>query len=106
VAVGDQDHGRVAMPVASMLSGAIDQPLDLALGEVAPLDCQVYDVWSALLGCRFHADKLCLRVSYCISYTPLLNSQSQWRIYRLGRPKIDRVTERKVRRLLAKGVGI
>jgi hypothetical protein len=35
-----------------------------------------------------------------------LNSQSQWRIYRLGRPKIDRVTERKVRRLLAKGVGI
>jgi DNA invertase Pin-like site-specific DNA recombinase len=25
---------------------------------------------------------------------------------KLGRPKIDRVTERKVRRLLAKGVGI
>ena len=30
----------------------------------------------------------------------------QWRSYWLGRPKIDRVTERKVRRLLAKGVGI
>jgi DNA invertase Pin-like site-specific DNA recombinase len=47
-----------------------------------------------------------VRAYYCIYYTPLLNSQSQWRSYRLGRPKIDRVTERKVRRLLAKGVGI
>ena len=27
-------------------------------------------------------------------------------VSRIGRPKIDRVTERKVRRLLAKGVGI
>jgi DNA invertase Pin-like site-specific DNA recombinase len=41
-----------------------------------------------------------------MGYTLLLNSQSQWRSHRLGRPKIDRVTERKVRRLLAKGVGI
>jgi DNA invertase Pin-like site-specific DNA recombinase len=31
---------------------------------------------------------------------------SRGEVYRLGRPKIDRVTERKVRRLLAKGVGI
>jgi len=68
MAVGDQHHGRVAMPVAAMLSGAVHQPLDLALGEVAPLDCQVYDAWGAFLGCRFHADKLCLRASYCISY--------------------------------------
>ena len=35
-----------------------------------------------------------------------IEQSSQWRSYRLGRPKIDRVTERKVRRLLAKGVGI
>ena len=52
-----------------MLSGAVHQPLDLALGEVSPLDCQVYDAWGAFLGCRFHADKLCLRASYCIGYT-------------------------------------
>src|SRR5262249_19806885 len=45
VAIGDQDHGRVAMPIAAMLAGAVHQPLDLALGEVAPLDCQVYDAW-------------------------------------------------------------
>src|SRR5262245_46953000 len=76
MAVGHQDHGRIAMPVAAMLSGAVHQPLDLALGEVAPLDCQVYDAWGAFLGCRFHADKLCLRVSYCICYTYFLNSQS------------------------------
>jgi len=39
-------------------------------------------------------------------YTFIEQSKSQRRSYRLGRPKIDRVTERKVRRLLAKGVGI
>src|SRR5262245_53486850 len=64
------------MPVAAMLSGAVHQALDLALGEIASLDCQVYGVWRAFLGCRFHADKLCLRASYCIGYTRLLNSQS------------------------------
>jgi len=58
-----------------MLSGAVHQPLNLALGEVAPLDCQVYDAWCAFLGYRFHADKPRLRVSYCIGYTPLLNSK-------------------------------
>src|SRR5262249_18866913 len=68
VAVGDQDHGRVAMPIAAMLSGAVHEPLDLALGEIAPLDCQVYDAWGAFLGCRFYADKRCLRVSYGIAY--------------------------------------
>ena len=50
-----------------MLSGAVHQPLDLALGEVASLDCQVYDAWGAFLGCRFHADKLCLRVAELLS---------------------------------------
>jgi hypothetical protein len=106
MAIGDQDHGRVAMPVAAMLAGAVHQPLDIALGEIASLDCQVFDVWCAFYGCRFHADKPCLRGTDCLAYTPLLNSQTQWRSYRLGRPKIDRVTERKVRRQLAKGVGI
>ena len=57
MAVGHQDHGRVAMPIAAMLSGAVHQPLNLALGEVAPLDCQVYDAWCAFLGCRFHRGK-------------------------------------------------
>ena len=57
MAIGDQDHGRVTMPVAAMLAGAVHQPLDLALGEVAPLDCQVYDPWGAFLGCRFHRGK-------------------------------------------------
>src|SRR5262245_34033221 len=57
MAVGDQDHGRIAMPVAAVLARAVHQPLDLALGEVAPLDCQVYDAWCAFLGCRFHRGK-------------------------------------------------
>jgi hypothetical protein len=68
VAIGDQDHGCVAMPVAAMLSSAVHQPLDLALGEVAALDCQVYDAWCAFLGCRFHAAKPCLRATYCLAF--------------------------------------
>src|SRR6516162_5086849 len=75
VAIGGQDHGRVAMPIAAVLTRAVHQALDLALGEIAPLDCQVYDAWCAFLGCRFHADKLCLRVSYCICYTHFLHSR-------------------------------
>jgi hypothetical protein len=53
MAIGDQDHGRVAMPVAAMLAGAVHQPLDLALGEVASFNCQVYDVWRAFLDADF-----------------------------------------------------
>src|SRR5262249_18903702 len=75
VAVGDQDHRRVAMPIAAVLARAVHQPVDLALGEIASLDCQVYDAWCAFLGCRFHAGKLCLRGSYCIDYTPFLHSR-------------------------------
>ena len=61
VAISDQDHGRVAMPIAAVLARAVHQALDLVFGEIASLDCQVYDAWGAFLGCRFHADKLCLR---------------------------------------------
>src|SRR5262249_36576461 len=75
VAIGDQDHGRVAMSMAAVLARAVHQPLDLALGEIASLDCQVYDAWCGFFGCRFHADKLCLCVSYCTRYTHLLHSQ-------------------------------
>jgi hypothetical protein len=59
MAIGDQDHGRVAMSVAAMLAGAIHQPLDLALGEIESFNCQVYGVWCAFIECRFHADKPC-----------------------------------------------
>jgi len=51
VAIGDQDHGRVAMPIAAVLARAVHQALDLALGEIASLDCQVYDAWCAFFGC-------------------------------------------------------
>src|SRR5215510_13220207 len=35
MAVGHQDHGRIAMAVAAMLVSAVHQALDLALGEIA-----------------------------------------------------------------------
>src|SRR5215510_11616587 len=85
MAIGDQDHGRIAMAVAAMLADAVHQPLDLALGEVATLDCQVYDAWGAFLGCRFHADKLCLPVSYCIYYALSLHSTMRGEIRLPGR---------------------
>src|SRR5262249_54561528 len=62
------------MSVTAMLARAVHQPLDLAFGEIAPLNCQVYDAWRAFLGCRFHADKLSLPASYCICYTLFLHS--------------------------------
>src|SRR5262245_36179704 len=65
--IGDQDHGRVAMPVAAMLASAVHQPVNLALGEVTPFNCQIYDGWCAFLGSRFHADKPCLRRSDCLA---------------------------------------
>src|SRR6516225_3285096 len=75
MAVGHQDHGRIAMPIPAMLAAAVHQALDLALGEIASLDCQVYEAWCAFLGCRFHAGKPCLRVSYCIADTHFLHSR-------------------------------
>jgi hypothetical protein len=36
VAVGQQDHGGVPMPVATMLASGFDELLDLAAGEIAP----------------------------------------------------------------------
>ena len=58
VAIGDQDHGRVAMPIAAVLAGAVHQPLDLALGEVAPFNCQVYDAGVRFLDLDFIEIKL------------------------------------------------
>ena len=58
VALGDQDHGRVAIPITAVLTRAVHQALDLALGEIASLDCQVYD-----------------GVSYCMCYTHFLYSR-------------------------------
>src|SRR6476469_10024384 len=75
VAKGDQDHRRVAMPIAAILASSVYQPLDLALGEITPFDCQVYNAWGAFLGCRFHADKLSLRVSDCKPYSHFLHGQ-------------------------------
>src|SRR5262249_18881919 len=75
MAVGHQDHGRVAMPIAAILARAVHQALDLALGEIASLDCQVYDAWCAFFGYRFHADKLCLRNCDCLSYTLFLQNR-------------------------------
>src|SRR5262249_34129331 len=71
------------MAVATILASAVHQPLDLALGEIASLGCQVYDGWCAFLGSRFHADKPCLRGNDCLAYTSFFDSHKG----RIGRIK-------------------
>src|SRR6516162_8767802 len=62
VPVGDQDHGRVPVAVASMLAGAVHQPLDFLPGEIpagsALPNCQVYSGWRRGLGCWKHRGNL------------------------------------------------
>jgi hypothetical protein len=52
VAVGDQDHGRVAMPVAAMLAGVVHQPLDFALGEIASMAAVIAAMEAPLMKVR------------------------------------------------------
>jgi len=75
VAVSDKDHGRVAMPIAAVLARAVHQALDLALGEIAPLDCQVYDAWGRFLDVDFMRENLA-----CASPTHFLHSQVERRL--------------------------
>ena len=49
MAIGDQDHDCIAMAMAIALGG-FDQPLNLALGEVAALDCEIFSGWCAAIG--------------------------------------------------------
>src|SRR5262245_66151829 len=58
------------MPVATILAGAVHQPVDLALGEIASLDCQVYDGWSAFPGPRFHRNKAPIVDAYWLAQRP------------------------------------
>src|SRR5262245_2364075 len=44
--VGDQDHGRVSIPVTAVLAGVVHELFDLASGQVFP-NCTVYSVWWA-----------------------------------------------------------
>src|SRR5262249_13963430 len=75
------------MPVAAMLAGTVHQLLDLALGEVASLNCQIYDGWRMFLGCRFHADKPYLRATYCLAYALFVHSLNGRRIGKLHRDR-------------------
>jgi len=42
VAISHQDHRCVAMTVATEPASTVHQPFDLALGEIASFDCQVF----------------------------------------------------------------
>ena len=75
VAIGDKDHGRVAVAPAVVL-GRPDQALDLGLGEVlarpigsvrppAVCDCSLFDGWSHEFEVLFGHGFLSLFTVYC-----------------------------------------
>ena len=80
--VGDQDHGRVAVAIPSVLAGAVHQPLDFLLGEVpagsAPLNCQVYSGWRRGLGCWKHRGNFIVLVANYAIIALLLHSCSMF----------------------------
>jgi hypothetical protein len=57
MAIGDQDHRCIAMAMSADLAGSVHELLDLALGEVAALDCEVFSVWCAAIGCLICHEK-------------------------------------------------
>src|SRR5262249_12357476 len=55
--IGDHDHGGIAMTTAIHLAVRVHHPLDLALGEIAALDCEAFSVWCAGIGYLFSHEK-------------------------------------------------
>src|SRR5262245_52341353 len=57
MAIGDQDHGGVAVTMPTHFAGSIHELLNLALGQVATLDCEAFDGWCAVIGYLICHDK-------------------------------------------------
>src|SRR5262249_413888 len=57
MAIGDQDHRCIAMTTSIHLAGRVHQSLDLALGEVAAFNCEVFSGWRAGIGYLFSHGK-------------------------------------------------
>src|SRR5262249_26973552 len=81
MAIGDQDRGRVAM-TPPIVSGSLDQLLDLALGQVFPrsgrADCYIYSRRSSPRGLRnFHGFCPSARLTVTIIARTETVSQSQ-----------------------------
>jgi hypothetical protein len=57
MAIGDQDHGCVAVSVAAELAGRVHELLNLALGEIAASNCEVFSVWCVGIGSLFCHEK-------------------------------------------------
>jgi hypothetical protein len=51
MAISGENHRAVAMTMPTVLAGSVHQALDLALGEVAAFNCEVFSVWCAGIGC-------------------------------------------------------
>jgi hypothetical protein len=45
------------MTMPTVLTGSIDNLLDLMLGEIASLDCEVFSVWCAGIGYLIRHEK-------------------------------------------------
>src|SRR5262245_25257630 len=50
MAIGDQNHRCIAMTTSAHLAGSVHELLDLALGEIAASNCEVFSAWCAAIG--------------------------------------------------------
>ena len=57
VAISDQDHRCIAMAVSADLASSVHERLDLAFGEIAAFDCEVFSAWCAAIGYLICHDK-------------------------------------------------
>jgi hypothetical protein len=55
--ISGENHRAVAMTIPTVLAGSVHEPLDLALGEIAAGNCEVYSVWCAGIGSLFCHEK-------------------------------------------------
>ena len=57
MAIGDQDHRCIAMTASAHLAGSVYELSDLALGEIAASNCEVFSVWCAGIGYLIRHEK-------------------------------------------------
>ena len=57
MAIGDQNHGCVAMAVTAELAGSVHELFDFALGEIAAPNCEVFSVRCEAIGCLICHEK-------------------------------------------------
>jgi hypothetical protein len=74
VAIGDKDHGGIAMAMPIAL-GSLNELPNLALGKVATSNCEAFSAWRAGIASLFSHEKSLSSENDWKDNTPFLHSQ-------------------------------